>query len=39
MHFALLSMHLGIRSIFVVSGMTLLMHKVCNLVEWSRIVH
>lgn len=39
MHFTLLSMHLDTRSIFAVGGMTLLMHKVHNLVEQSDILH
>lgn len=39
MHFALLSMHLGTRSIFAVGGTTLLMHQVHNLLEQSDILH
>lgn len=38
-HFTLLSTHLGIRSIFVGTGMTLLIHKVCSLVERSDTRH
>lgn len=34
-HFTLLSVHLNSRSIFVVSATTLLMHKVCDLIEQS----
>lgn len=37
MHFSLVAVHFGVRSISAVSGVML--HKVCNLVEQSDTLH